>query len=93
MILNIGIFMVHLLNLQTNILILSIIKKVSAALLRAAARFNSFSIWAAADNVAEFKSEKDAARDYFSNEYKKLITESLDDFETNFDTYRIDNKR
>jgi len=35
--------------------------------LRAAARFNSFSIWAGADNVAKFKSEKDASRDYFSN--------------------------
>ena len=68
-------------------------QKVSAALLHAAAHFNSFSIWAGADNIVKFKLEKDASRDYFSNEYNKLITESLDDFEANFDTYRIDCKR
>jgi len=67
-------------------------QKVSVALLHAAARFNAFSIWANADNIAEFKSEKDINRNNFCDEYKKLITENLNDFEANFDTHRIESK-
>jgi Protein of unknown function (DUF3144) len=67
-------------------------KKVSYALLYAAAHFNAFSIWANADNVAEFKSEKNSSKDRFINEYKKSLTHSISDFEKNFDRYRIENK-
>lgn len=67
-------------------------KRVSFALLNAAARFNAFSIWANAENMTEFKSEKDLSKDRFCDQYKKLITENLNDFEENFDVYRMESR-
>ena len=52
--------------------------KVSSALLYAAARFNAF-IVASADD-ADLENEKELAVDYFSGEYKKMLSENLDDY-------------
>lgn len=55
--------------------------KVSSALLYAAARFNAFIVASAEDVV--ISEEKDAAVNYFSGQYRKMLAENLDDYEEN----------
>ncbi len=50
--------------------------KVGTALRFAAARFNAFE---AALKTADLASEKQAALDWFSNEYKEMLNDNLDD--------------
>ncbi|MGI9318536.1 MAG: DUF3144 domain-containing protein [bacterium] len=61
--------------------------KVGYALLYAAARFNAFIVASTAGDQAELAAEKDPATDYFTEQYRKMFSENLEDYQSNFDQY------
>ena len=65
----------------------STIGKVSSSLLYATARFNSFNVASSAKDVEEMKKDKDAAIKYFTRQYKKMLTENLEDYIENYESY------
>ncbi len=62
--------------------------KVSASLLYATARFNSFVVASHASSAEEMESEKTAAVEYFVQQYRKMLEENLEDHIQNFEGYR-----
>jgi hypothetical protein len=60
---------------------------VSASLLYAAARFNSFNVASSARDVEELKQHKEEAIRYFTEQYRKALEENLDDYIDNFSLY------
>ena len=66
----------------------STVGKVSSSLLYAAARFNSFNVASLADSAEEMKSDKEEAIKYFTDQYKKMLIENLDDYIENFEKYK-----
>lgn len=54
---------------------------VSSAMLYAAARFNAFIVAASAEG--DIEEEKEGAIKTFSDEYKKMLTENIEDYEKN----------
>lgn len=65
----------------------STIGKVSSSLLYAAARFNSFNVASSAKDVEEMKKDKAEAIKYFTEKYEKMLTENLDDYIENYESY------
>lgn len=65
----------------------STIGKVSSSLLYAAARFNSFNVATSVSSVEEMKKDKQEAIRYFTEQYKKMLTENLDDYIANYESY------
>jgi len=63
------------------------IGKVSSSLLYAAARFNSFNVASSAENVEEMKRDKEEAIKYFTEQYRKMLIENLDEYIENFEKY------
>lgn len=60
---------------------------VSASLLYATARFNAFIVASNVIDVTEMKLDKERAISYFSEQYRKMLTENLDDHIKNFGNY------
>jgi hypothetical protein len=67
----------------------STIGKVSSSLLYAAARFSSFNVASSADDVEEMKKDKEEAIRYFTEQYRKMLVENLDDYIENFEKYHV----
>jgi len=65
----------------------STLGKVSSSLLYAAARFNSFNVASSAEDIEEMRRDKDDAIEYFTGQYKKMLTENLDDYLENYESY------
>lgn len=65
----------------------STIGEVSSSLLYAAARFGAFNIASSADSADELETNKDEAMKYFTDQYKKMLLENLDDYIENFEKY------
>jgi hypothetical protein len=61
--------------------------KVSASLLYAAARFNASLVAGSAGSVNELKGDKEKAIAYFSEQYKKMLGENLQDYIENYEQY------
>lgn len=61
--------------------------KVSASMMYAVARFNSWVTACEYKSAKELKGEKEEALKYFVGEYKKMLSENLDDYINNFDKY------
>ena len=61
--------------------------EVIASLLYASARFNAFLIPATAQSAADIQSGKDDAVAYFTEQYRQLLQDNLDDYIENFDEY------
>jgi len=61
---------------------------VSASLLYAAARFNAFIVSTGAASAEAMQADKEEAIRYFTDEYRKMLSQNLDDHIANFDTYR-----
>lgn len=59
--------------------------KVSAAMLYAAARFNSFVVASAAGSVEELKRDQEEALEYFTEQYRKMLRENLADHIEHFE--------
>ena len=66
----------------------STVGKVSSSLLYAAARFNSFNVANSASDVEEMKQDKEEAVRYFTEQYRKMLEENLDDYIDNFKLYK-----
>ena len=60
---------------------------VSAGFAYSSARFNAFVIASQCGNKAAFEVEKDAAINYFVEQYKLALTENVADYSANFDKY------
>jgi hypothetical protein len=60
---------------------------VSASLLYAAARFNAFIVASDTRDAATMKADKDEAIRYFTEEYRKMLSQNFDDYIDNFDGY------
>jgi hypothetical protein len=61
--------------------------KVSASMLYAAARFNSWVSACGFRTGSEMAEERDKAIEYFTSEYRKMLSENLDDYVANFEKY------
>lgn len=61
--------------------------KVSTSILFSAARFNSFMYASTAKNLEDFQKDKALAIDYLTEQYKKVLTENLNDYEKNYSEY------
>ncbi|KZZ59763.1 hypothetical protein A3762_03695 [Oleiphilus sp. HI0125] len=62
-------------------------RKVSSSTLYAAARFNAFNVASSADDVEEMKKDKEEAIRYFTEQYRKMLTENLDEYIESYDEY------
>jgi hypothetical protein len=60
---------------------------VSAGFAYSSARFNAFVIASQCGNKEAFEAEKDAAVNYFVEQYKLALTENVADYSANFDKY------
>lgn len=60
---------------------------VSASLLYAAARFNAFIVANGATSAETMRKDKDEAIQYFTEEYRKMLSQNLDDYIANFSAY------
>ena len=61
--------------------------RVSNSFMFAAARFNAWMVAAGYKNVEEFASEKEKVLTHFTEQYKMMLNENLDDYIKNFDKY------
>lgn len=60
---------------------------VSASLLYTAARFNAFIVASNAVDAKEMELDKERAISYFTERYRKMLTENINDHIRNFDRY------
>ena len=60
---------------------------VSLSLLYATARFNAFLIASSAEKADDIKAGKDAAVEYFTEQYSQLLIDNIDEYIENFDEY------
>ncbi len=61
--------------------------KVSSSMLYAAARFNAFIVAVGARDLDELNADKEAATAYFTEQYRKMFVENLDDYIDNYAKY------
>ena len=61
--------------------------KVGYAMLYAAARFNAFIVASTAGDKAALAEEAPQAKEYFTEQYKKMFSENLEDYQSNFEHY------
>jgi hypothetical protein len=61
--------------------------KVSASMMFALARFNSWVSARGFNSSEEMKEKRAETIEYFSTEYQKMLEDNLDDYITNFDRY------
>lgn len=60
---------------------------VTASTMYAAARFNAFIVASSTGNAENMKLEKQRALDHFTEQFRSMMAENLDDFIANFDRY------
>jgi len=61
--------------------------KVSTSILFSAARFNAFMYASTAKDQADYLKDKDMAIEYLTEQYKKVLTENLNEYEKNYNDY------
>lgn len=66
----------------------STVGEVSSSLLYAAARFNAFNVASSADDVDEMIKDKDEAIRYFTEQYRKMLIENLDEYIESYKEYK-----
>ena len=65
--------------------------KVSASLLYATARYNAWVSACGFENGSDMRDMKEETIEYFVQEYRKMLSENLDDYIENFEGYmRLD---
>ena len=55
---------------------------VSTALLYGVSRFCAYTVASQAEDVGQFKQEKDAAAQYYVKEFSRMLSENLSDYES-----------
>lgn len=63
--------------------------KVSSSLLYAAARFSAYNVAANVSDLEEMKADKEEAIKFFTEQFKKMLIENIDDYIENFDQYIV----
>lgn len=61
--------------------------EVNASLLYAATRFNAFIVASAAKDVEEMKEDRDEAIRYFTERFRQMLLENIDDYVQNYEDY------
>lgn len=61
--------------------------EVATSLLYAAARFNAFLVASKTNDVTKMQQEKDDAVAFFTEQYKRMLTDNFNDYIANFDKY------
>jgi hypothetical protein len=61
---------------------------VGASLMFAAARYNTYLVARANGSKETFVEKKEEAREYFIEQFKKMLDDNFSDYEANFDKYR-----
>ena len=64
--------------------------EVSASMMYSTTRFNSWMSAYRFNNGDEMREQKKETIEYFVEEYRKMLTENLDDYIENFDSYMKD---
>jgi hypothetical protein len=62
-------------------------EKVNASLLYAAARYSSFIVASMSDGVEDMKKDKDEAIQYFTEQFKAMLVDNLNDHIANYGRY------
>lgn len=60
---------------------------VSASAMFAVSRYNAYISAIDFETLEEFKAEREEVIRYFTEEYKKMLTEHMDDYTENFEKY------
>jgi hypothetical protein len=66
----------------------STIGKVSASLQYGTARFCAYNVAVAAANADDMKRDRENAINYFTDQFKKMLTENIDDYIANYESFR-----
>lgn len=61
--------------------------EVATSLLYAAARFNAFLVASKTNDVVKMQQEKDDAVAFFTEQYRRMLTDNFNDYIANFDKY------
>lgn len=61
--------------------------EVAASTMYASARFNAFIVATATGSAENMKAEKAHALEYFTDQFRKMMEDNLDDFAANFEKY------
>jgi hypothetical protein len=61
--------------------------KVSASFMYAVARFNAWISACGFESADEMQASRDEAVEYFVNEYRQMLSQNLDDYIANFESY------
>ena len=64
--------------------------EIGASMMYSTARFNAWMNAYSCDNAVEMKIKKQEAMDYFMEEYRKMLSDNLDEYIENFDAYMKD---
>ena len=62
--------------------------KVGASLIYASARFSAFDLASSSSNAKEMKADKDEAISFYVEQFRKMITENMDEYIENFEDYK-----
>ena len=62
--------------------------KVSASMMYATARFNAYVSWIGFRYAADMAGQRDETIRYFTEQYRLMLEDNLDDYIKNFETYR-----
>lgn len=62
-------------------------ENVSMALLYAASRFNAFVVSQHAENYEDYERDMDQAQQFFTTQYKEMLTENLEDYKKTYEKY------
>lgn len=60
---------------------------VGASTMFASARFNAFLVARSTGNAEAMKAEREKALEYFTDQYRRMMAENLDDFIANIEQY------
>jgi len=58
---------------------------VNASFLYAATRFSAFIVASASQDAAEMQQDRDEALDFFTERFRAMLSENLDDYATNYE--------
>ncbi|WP_057833205.1 DUF3144 domain-containing protein [Colwellia sp. TT2012] len=62
--------------------------KVGASLLYASARFSAFDVASSSTSAEEMKADKDEAISFYVEQFRKMITDNMDEYIENFKGYK-----
>jgi hypothetical protein len=61
--------------------------KVGSSFLYAAARFSAFDVASSSGSAEEMKTDKDEAISFYVEQFRKMITENMDEYIENYESY------